>query len=71
VKLKLKYFLFYLHDQEDDSPLYLFDSSFAERDGRKELLDDYRVSQFVLRTGTPCCDVEVFMIFFFFNFLAE
>jgi len=41
VWLKLKYYLRYLATSRDDSPLYVFDSSFAERSGTSRLGRDY------------------------------
>ena len=48
VRLKLKYFLYYLFDaavhQRDDAPLYLFDSTFGEDERKtRSLLDDFCV----------------------------
>lgn len=43
VKVKLKYFLQYIKTQQDDSPLYVFDSSFDEDPIGKELLMDYEI----------------------------
>jgi histone arginine demethylase JMJD6 len=41
IKVKLKYFMQYLVDNKDDSPLYLFDGAFDERSGSKSMLADY------------------------------
>jgi histone arginine demethylase JMJD6 len=46
VKLKMKYFLDYALNNHDDSPLYLFESSFGEHQKKKRLLDDYDVPEY-------------------------
>lgn len=43
IRMKLKHFIRYLQNNVDDSPLYIFDSSFYEDRLAKRLLWDYRV----------------------------
>ncbi len=43
VKVKLKHFIQYMKHQEDDSPLYVFDSHFDEDRVAKSILEDYTV----------------------------
>lgn len=41
VWVRLKHYLRYLNETEDDSPLYVFDSSFGERAGVRALADEF------------------------------
>ena len=43
IKVRLKYFLRYLQDNRDDSPLYVFDSSFENDKLARSFLQDYTV----------------------------
>jgi len=46
VKLKLKHYVKYLRQNDDDSPLYIFDSHFDDDKVSKDLLNDYSVPSY-------------------------
>lgn len=46
VRVRLKHFFKYLAKQKDDSPLYIFDSTYDDNKEAKVLLDDYKVPSY-------------------------
>lgn len=46
VKIKMKYFIYYMKTNCDDSPLYIFDGNFGEHRRKKNLLTDYQLPEY-------------------------
>jgi len=46
IRIKLRYFIQYLQNNKDDSPLYIFDATFDEDRYAKRILDDYTVPEY-------------------------
>lgn len=46
IRVKLRHFLSYTEENRDDSPLYIFDSSFPDNKHTDRLLRDYRVPSY-------------------------
>ncbi|RYH30091.1 hypothetical protein EON65_06225, partial [archaeon] len=46
IKMKLKYFLNYLHNNTDDSPLYIFDSNFYEDSSSRSIMNDFKLPSY-------------------------
>jgi hypothetical protein len=46
IKVTMRNFVKYMRHNADDSPLYIFDSTFDDDDSAKRLLDDYRVPKY-------------------------
>ena len=46
LKLSLDEFVSYMQSQRDDSPLYVFDDTYGDREATRELLEDYSVPEY-------------------------
>ena len=46
IKVKLRHFMSYVKENQDDSPLYIFDSSFPDDKRASRMLSDYRIPSY-------------------------
>ena len=46
IRMKLRFFIQYLQNNKDDSPLYIFDTTFDEDKNAKRLLEDFNVPDY-------------------------
>eukprot|EP00128_Syssomonas_multiformis_P009463 Colp12_sorted_trinity150504_noHs@36555 len=44
--MRMKYYLEYCENQDDDAPLYIFDSAFADDKIKKEIASDYALPKY-------------------------